>query len=393
MIQRLVFVLVVLCLHACKLSPSKERNQILSASTNDGFEFTSSIKHAQGFSIEQKKTHKEIKVYNPWDKGTILRRYALIPRDSNVPKDIPTETTIVKVPVNNLISFSNTHIGAIVKLGLSDKLLGITRANKIYNKKISERVERGEIVNLGGAHNKNIDIEKIVELDPELIILSAFNGVKSGETQLEEVGVKLAYSLSWMESTPLGRAEWMKFTAAFFNREALADSIFNQVEKNYNHLKKLTKNVASKPNVLFGYSYKGTWYMPGGQHYMVSYLRDAGANYFMFDDDTRGSIPMSVETVLDQCTYADFWIHPGSCKSLNEIEDGGEIFSQFTAFKKKEIYNIYKRSNFAGGSDWWETGSVNPDIVLKDFIKVLHPELLDSEEFYFFNKLDYIDNK
>jgi len=133
--------------------------------------------------------------------------------------------------------------------------------------------------------------------------------------------------------------------------------------------------------------------MPGGRNYMVSYLRDAGANYFLYDDESRGNIPMSVESVLESCNNTDVWIYPGVCKSLNDIENGGEIFTQFKPFKQKEIYNIYKRTNATGGSDWWERGSVNPDVALKDFIKILHPELLPNDTTYFFSKLHFLNKK
>ncbi len=388
MIQRLALVLCVLCLYACNPSQTRLKNVVSDFEISNGYEFTSSVSYAKGFSIEKKENYKKISVYNPWKEDAVLREYALIPSNASIPENLPDNIIVVKVPVKSLVTFSNTHIGPIVKLGLEDKLLGMTRAEKVYNKSISGKVKRGEIANLGGAHNKNIDFEKMIELDPELIILSALNGVKADENQMEELGFKLAYSLSWMEETPLGRAEWLKFTAAFFNKEKLADSLFNRMENNYNQLKAKVIGIKKKPNVLLGWCYKGTWYVPGGQNYMVSYLRDAGANYFLFADSTRGNIPMSVESVLDQCSQADIWVYPGTSKSLEDIENSGEIFTQFAAYQNKEIYNIYKRSNSNGGSDWWETGSLSPDLVLKDFIQVLHPNLLAQDTTYYINKLD-----
>jgi len=211
--------------------------------------------------------------------------------------------------------------------------------------------------------------------------------VKSGESHLDQIGFKLAYALNWMEDTPLARAEWIKFIAAFFNKDKEADEFFNKVEGNYNEIRKLAEKVEKKASVLMGWSYKGIWYMPGGQNYMVSYLRDAGADYFLFADSTRGNIPMSVENVLDNCNDADIWIYPGICKSRQDIENAGEVFTQFKAFRDHEVYNIYKRSNARGGSDWWETATIRPDIVLKDFIKILHPEILPQDSTYFISKL------
>jgi len=391
MMQRLALVLYVLCLCACNYNQTRGNADLPNAENYKGYEFASKVKHAKGFTIERKNGYKEIIVFNPWKNDLVLRKYALIPRGDSIPATISDSHIVVFVPVRTVALFSNTHIGPIVKLGLENKVTGMTRASKVFNKVLSDKVKMSQIKNLGGAHNKNIDIEAIVELDPDLVILSAYNEVKAGETQLEEIGFKLAYSVNWMEVTPLGRAEWMKFTAAFFNKEKLADSLFKQMEINYNQLKIKAEKLKNKPNVLLGWSYKGTWYVPGGQNYMVSYLRDAGAGYFLFDDKTRGNIPMSVESVLDQCNNAAVWIYPGMCKSLNDIKNGGEVFTQFDAFKNNKIYNIYKRTNANGGSDWWERGSVSPDIVLKDFIQILHPELFPSDTTCFLNKLDYTD--
>lgn len=391
MMQRLVLVMFLLCLCACNLNQKRHKVDLLSDEENKGYEFTGKLHYAKGFTIKSKVGYKEITVFNPWKNDLVLRKYALIPRGNSIPKSINESHIVVRVPVKSVALFSNTHVGPIVKLGLEDKVVGMTRASKVFNKVLSERVKKGQIKNLGSAHNKNIDAEAIVDLNPDLIILSAYNEVKAGETQLEEIGLKLAYSIGWMEAKPLARAEWMKFTAAFFNKEKLADSLFNQIEINYNRLIAEVEEIKSKPNVLLGWSYKGIWYVPGGQNYMVSYLRDAGANYFLFDDETRGNIPMSVESVLDQCNECDVWIYPGSNKTMNDIEKSGEIFTQFKAYQNQEVYNIYKRSNLNGGSDWWESGSVNPDLALKDFIQILHPEIYPQDSTYFFNKLECLD--
>ncbi|MFA8433376.1 MAG: ABC transporter substrate-binding protein [Marinifilaceae bacterium] len=391
MIRLIVCGLVLLGLTACGGSGSGKRANQEEKGVSKGFDFNARVTYAKGFSIARRENYKEITVYNPWKNDDVLRKYALIPRGEDVPEGLDPKITVVKVPVKTVAIFSNTQIGPLLKLGLEDKLVGMTRAGKVYDKGLLERVEKGDIAQLGGAHNKNINVEKIVELDPELILLSAFNEVKAGETRLDEIGFKLAYALNWMEATPLGRAEWMKFIAAFFNKGAEADSIFNRIEDNYNQLRQIARNVKTKPTVLLGWSYRGTWYMPGGQNYMVSYLRDAGANYFLFDDDTRGNIPMSVETVLDQCMHADLWIYPGICKNMDDVENGGEVFTQFDAYRKGEVYNIYKRMTSQGGSDWWESGCVSPDVVLKDFIKILHPELLPQDTTYFLSKLKWAD--
>lgn len=383
-----IFVLICMFLgnFSCKQKQTDNKNKQGIKLENNDLSFIPCVTEAKGFSIVIKNNFKEITVYNPWKNNIVLRKYILIPKGVDiVNKD--SQITYIHTPVSSVVLFSNTHIGPLLQLGLGDKISGITCADKIYDRKLKSKADNGQISNLGGAHNKNLDIEKIVDLNPELILLSAFNEVKSGESHLSQIGFNLAYALNWMEDTPLGRAEWIKFVAAFFNKDKEADEFYNKVKSNYLELKKITAKVQDKSSVVMGWSYKGTWYMPGGQNYMVNYLRDAGAEYFLLADSTRGNIPMSVESVLDRCSQADVWIYPGICKNRKDIENAGDIFTQFKAFRNHEVYNIYKRSNDAGGSDWWETATIRPDIVLKDFIKILHPEILPQDSTYFMSKL------
>ena len=382
----IVLLFVVVTLSSCCNKKQKQKKIEDQQQELKEIAFLPQVKYAKGFSIEIKDGYKEIKVYNPWKNERLLRKYILIPKGRKLERK-ESNATYVETPVESVAIFSNTHIGSLVQLGLVDKIVGMTRANKVFNSVLSEKVKEAKIPNIGGAHNKNLDIETIVELDPELIILSAFNEVKAGETHLDQIGFNMAYALNWMENTPLGRAEWIKFVAAFFDKDEEADAFFNRVQTNYLAMKEQLVHVKKKASVMMGWAYKGTWYMPGGQNYMVNYLRDAGADYFLLNDSTRGSIPMSVESVLDQCNDADVWIYPGVCRKLQDIENAGDLFTQFRAYRKKEVYNIYKRSNEYGGSDWWETATIRPDLVLKDFIKILHPDLLPQDSTYFMSKL------
>lgn len=382
----LLYLLVIMTLTSCFNKGQEQKKKIEQQQKWKGQTFLPQVKYAKGFSIEMNNGYKEIKVYNPWKNDEVLRKYILMPRGSSI-KNKEVNVTYIQTPVKTVAIFSNTHVGSLVELGLVDKIVGMTRANQIFNSALSQKVKDGKIPNIGGAHNKNLDIETIVELNPELIILSAFNDVKAGESHLDEIGFNMAYALNWMEDTPLGRAEWIKFVAAFFEKDQVAEGFFNQVQAKYLAMKQKAAHVQKKSSVMMGWAYRGTWYMPGGRNYMVNYLRDAGADYFLLSDSTRGNIPMSVESVLDQCNDADVWIYPGICKELKNIENAGDIFTQFKSYRKKEVYNIYKRTNAYGGSDWWETATIRPDLVLKDFIKILHPEILPKDSTYFMSKL------
>lgn len=376
--------LFIISLFSCKDSSSTEDKSGKKAPAEIKIETNL---YAKGFSVSQKEGYKELLVYKPHDKESLLCRYALVPRGAKIPKNLPPKTVCIRVPVKSIALFSNIHVGALINLGVEDKIIGITRGNSLFDSSLYKRVLSGDITNLGESHNHNIDIEKVIEIQPELILLSTTNSTRIGEEVFVESGLKLAYACSWMEETALGRTEWIKFIALFFNKEALADSIFKEVETNYNSLKKLATNIKGKPNVMLGYCTKGIWQMPGGHFYMVRYLRDAGANYILNEDKSHGYVPVNEEVVLDRWINADTWIYPGPFKNMREVENGREIYKQFKPFKTGEVYNIYNRTSANGGVDWWETGSTRPDIILKDFIKILHPEILPNYKLYYLSKL------
>jgi iron complex transport system substrate-binding protein len=187
-----------------------------------------------------------------------------------------------------------------------------------------------------------------------------------------------------MESDMLARAEWIKFVAAFYAKEQVADSIFRGIESRYNDVKKLAAS-QPKQTVLFNMNYKGTWYLPGANSYAAGLVRDAGAVYNIEGND-RGSKPVNFEQVLDSHANDNVWLNV-EARTLNELGKADERYKLFKAFKTGEVYNYDKRLNAAGGNDYWESGTVHPDVLLKDEVKILHPNLLHGYEMVYWRKL------
>jgi iron complex transport system substrate-binding protein len=247
-------------------------------------------------------------------------------------------------------------------------------------------IEAGELATVGSG--SDVNIERVLELDPSLVMTYATgNPAGDAHLQLRAAGVPVAINAEYMEPTPLGRAEWIKFTAAFFNQEAAAEEFFGAVAAQYEELATQTSAVAERPTLLANAPFQGTWYMPGGNSFPARLFADAGAAYLWADDDSSGSLQLGFETVLDRAADADIWVHPGAATTLDGLLAEDERFANFAAFQRGAVYNNNKRLNEHGGNDYWENGMTNPHLILADLIAILHPELLPNHTLYYYQQL------
>jgi iron complex transport system substrate-binding protein len=199
----------------------------------------------------------------------------------------------------------------------------------------------------------------------------------------------VAINAEYMEDTPLGRSEWLKFTALFFNKEEEAEKIFAKIAKKYEDIATKAKAVKNRPTVFLGFNFKGTWYTPGGNSYVAKYLADAGANYLWSEDKSSGSLPISFEAVFERAANADYWLNlRQSWNSLKDVVTEDNRYGDFHAFKKGNLYNNNARLSANGGNDYWQSGISNPDVVLSDLIKIFHPEILPNYNLFYYQKVN-----
>ena len=287
--------------------------------------------------------------------------------------------------MRSIAALSSTQIGILKFLGEANKITAVSLPNSIYDTKLAKKASDGAVVGVG--HAQSLDFEKIVELSPDLVMVAAFMNITDQEQKLMDAGLTVGYNIEWMESSPLARAEWVKFIAAFFNKEIKAQELFEGVDHRYLALKEQVKGVSERPSILSGSNFKGIWYMPGGQSYLAQLLRDGGADYCWFQDSTRGSIPLSFEVVFEKQRDADIWFGPAQSRSLKEVIDMDERYGLFKSFKQGNVYTYTKRMLPSGANDWWESGVMHPDLVFKDVIKILHPQLLPDHELFYYKRL------
>lgn len=353
--------------------------------TQDYFPAKAQLSASMGWTISYHKHYKVISVLTPWQDAEETFQYVLVQCGTPVPDGFDT-AQIIEVPIATLITMSSTYLPHLAALDLEDRLVGVDNPQYINDPDVLAMIAAGNVATVGSG--ATVDVERILELEPSLVMTyGTGNPDSDAHPQLLAAGVPVAINAEYMETSPLGRAEWIKFTAAFFNREADAETIFAEIDRKYKELAALASTAKQRPTLFANAPYQDTWYMPGGKSYPAQLFADAGATYLWADDPTQGSLMLSLEAVLDKALDADVWVHPGMATTLAELQASDERFAQFAAFRNGAVYNNNKRLNPYGGNDYWESGVTNPHLLLADLIAILHPELLPDHELYYYQQL------
>jgi iron complex transport system substrate-binding protein len=233
-----------------------------------------------------------------------------------------------------------------------------------------------------------MNIELLYSLHPELVMGYTMSNDLGQLKKIQELGIPVVINAEYIEKHPLGRAEWIKFVALFFNKENEADSVFNGIEKEYLTTLELAKQVNYKPTVLSGIVYGDAWFMPAGKNYAARFFNDAAMDYLWKETDSNGYLELSFESVYAKAKEADLWIGVGSFNSLKEIQATESRYGLFKPFQQKQVYSYNARTGAKGGSEFLELGYLRPDLILKDLVKIAHPELLTDYQLFFYKKLE-----
>ena len=339
------------------------------------------LKYAENLLMMKGEDYTRVQLRNPWDTTSILSTYILIDKDSDMPKHLP-EGTLVRTPLSKALVYTAVHCNLIKELGVVQSIGGICELQYIKVPEIIEGCKNGTIVNAG--EGTNPDIEKIIDLHPDALMLSPYEN-SGGHGQVEKLKVPIIECADYMETSALGNAEWIRFYGMLFGQLYKADSIFAEVEKNYNELKELAQSQTSKPKLLCELKSGSAWYVPGGRSTTGRLYHDAGAEYAFNHYLNSGAVPLSFETVFDKAQDADIWLmkyNHATDKTLTSMREDYGPYAQFKAFKQKQVYGCntaYK--------EYYEDFPFHPDKVLKDLIKIFHPTLLPDYELKYFDKL------
>lgn len=376
-----LIIVALAVLGGCK-GQTKPDQLVVEPGESDGA-VQSTIRYAKGFRLESDGGVACLVLTDPERRGTKIARYRFISSPDKPVNPKPGYTDIA-VPVKNLAASSTTHAGFLSALGAGDQLMGCNNPERLYDTLLFNRFQRGELIKMG--RDLEYNLEFLVASRPDLVLQTGIDGQFTADSRLTELNIPVMFVLEWMESTPLGRAEWIKVFGLITGRVREADSLFSLIEKEYLALADLGHQAPEKVKVLTGNVFKGTWYMPGGRNYMTRFFEDAGMDYLYRDSDQSASLALSFESVVYRLAEAPVWINV-NVDSLSQLLTAGPRYAAFRAVKERRVYSISNRINSHGGNDFWEGGVVRPDLVLADLLAIAHPELVPNHSWNFYKPL------
>lgn len=340
--------------------------------------------YASGFDIKGADGRKSvlITVTNPWQGADSITTCLFIARDGeSVPEDFTGQ--VLEGNADRIVSLSSTHIAMLNAIGETGRVVGVSGIDYISNPDIQAR--RDSIGDVG--YEGNINYELLLSLDPDLVLLYGVNGASSMEGKLKELNIPFMYVGDYLEESPLGKAEWLVALAEVAGKRAEGEKVFAEIPVRYNALKKRVTDAAlDAPSVMLNTPYGDSWFMPSTESYAIQLIADAGGNYIYKKNTGNASTPIDLEEAYLLASQADMWLHTGMANTLDELKAACPKFTDTRCFRNGYVYNNNARTNAAGGNDYFESAVVNPDLVLRDLVKIFHPELVE-EEFVYYKQL------
>jgi len=368
------FLLLVIFSFSCKKEILKETTAPISKST---------IKYAKGFDIVFVNGLKKLMLKTGYQNATTIFEYLILNKTA---KKASLNNQTIQVPIKEIVVTSTTHIPMVELLNEESSIVGFPHTTYISSEKTRTLIDAGKIKEIGKESSLNTEI--LLDLQPELVVGYSITSADKSLTTVQKSGISVIYNGDWLEETPLGRAEWIKFFGVLFDKEKQADSIFKEIENNYLDAKNIALKATVKPTILSGaIMSKDIWNLPAGESFVAQFLKDANLNYLWKDSKGKGSLSLSFESVFDTGRNADFWIAPGYFSSKEQLLQSNQIYAEFTAFKNDRIYTPSTKKGKTGGVLYYELAPTRPDLVLKDIIKITHPNLLPNYELTFFEKM------
>ena len=375
--KKTIGIFLLISLFGCK----KELKTTAAATTS----IQNQIEYATSLSIKKYPNYSVVTVSNPWPNASKNFTYILKDKNTVLPDSLQNQA-VINVPLESVVVTSTTIIPYLEMLGVEKKLIGFPHTDYISSPKTRTLIDQGNVKNIG--QNERLNIEQLIDLSPSLIVTFGIDNNNPMLENLQKSGLNLLIQADWMEQTPLGKAEWIKLYGALFCKEKEAKTHFDAIVKNYQQAVALVQKQSKKPTVLYGSMYQDQWYVAKGQSWVAQLIKDAKGQYLWDKLEGSGSLGLSFESALEKGKNADYWIATGSFKSLAELAQANPHYRQFDAFKNKKIYCFETKIGATGGTIYYEQAPSRPDLVLKDYIKIVHPELLPNYTFTFAQKLN-----
>jgi iron complex transport system substrate-binding protein len=348
----------------------------------------SDIVYASRFRMERAAAYTKIEVIEPWQGAEGVRQtYFLINEENQGNFELPDNGILIRVPIQSIVCMSATHVAMIAALKQEHTIKGVSGTHLIYNQTIAEAVSNGAITEVG--YEESLNREAVLRIKPDLLMAYGIGGESAGYlANLSKLGTTIMINAEYLEVDPLGKAEWIKVFGALYCMENRADSLFSTAVEEYESIRRLVnEKSSSRPKVLLGLPWKDTWYISPGNSYISRLIEDAGGEYLWHDSQSDISMPMSLENVYLRAVEADFWFNPGSAQNLSDIRLADHRLAGLPVFKTGSVFNNNKVITGTGANDYWERGSTNPGLILKDMALILHPGISADDTLSFYHKM------
>lgn len=376
-LSSLYICLIVLLLTACG-----GRGKTSSAAPH---EHNLPLHHARFLRIDTTETYTVARITNPWDTTRLLHTYLMVDSSQEVPHPLPAhlaDATVVRTPLHRSLVYSSIHIALLQQWQALSAVAGVADLSYIQLPAVTQACREGRIADVGSSISPQI--EKVIALNPDAILLSPFEN-SGGYGAVDKLGVPIIECADYMEASPLGRAEWMRFYGRLYGKAAEADSLFAHIEQQYNELKQLATQTTHRPLVMSELKSSSAWYVPGGRSAIARFYADAGARYAFATDSHYGSVPLSFETVFGAASQADFWLIKYNLPTDKTYADLAADYAPYRGFRPFSERHIYCCNTHY--VSYYEETPFAPHLLLKDFIHIFHPEVLDGYEGRYYRKL------
>jgi iron complex transport system substrate-binding protein len=362
---------------SCK-NPKKVSDKVTHIPVNN------TITHAKGFSIQDHKDFKKLTIHTSFQGDLASKVYYLLPKGQKAPDSLQ-DKNLLFIPVERIVVTSTTHIPMLEILEVENSLVGFPNTNYVSSIKTRSLIDQGKVQELG--QEQNINTELLLDLQPELVIGFGVNNTSPVFKNIEKTGIPVLMNSDWLEETPLGKAEWLRFFGVLFQKDSLAKVKFDEVVSNYQSIQEKLLKATKKPTVLSGSLYQDVWYMPAGESFFAKFLTDANTDFLWKDTQGTGSLSLSLESVLDKAQKAEYWIAPGFYSSQKAMLQDSPHYAEFDAFQSGKLYTYALNKGTTGGVIYFELATARPDLVLQDLAVIFHQEIFPKVNMTFFRQL------
>ncbi|MGE4414407.1 MAG: hypothetical protein EOM16_00545 [Bacteroidia bacterium] len=344
--------------------------------------------YATYFQLEELENgYRILSVNENWSGNKITKSFLLQSKGTKSTGNIPDHIQIIQTPVKKVVCMSTSHIAYLSLLGEVESLKAISGAQYVSDSLVASKIKNNQILDIG--FESSLNYEMLMQIDPDIVFTYGISGENNQYIKkIIDAGINVVVVGDYMEGDPLGKLEYLKFFGAFFDKKEIADSLYKTISNRYSEAQQRVADIKEKPVILLNAPWKDVWYIPGKNNYMSHLIEDAAGEVLLSKPGDIHSYAHSLENVVTMAYEADLWLNPNFYQTLDQLMQSNPLFKELPVLKRGKVFNNIKRDTPGGGSDFWESGVVRPDVILNDLINIIHPECGNKKELVYYKLLE-----